>query len=128
MNLRTKLAVMAAVICTALLTPLTASAATSTWTVMPTTQEVLGVALSGVACPSVSFCRAVGENGPQPLVFEWNGSTWAFQTTLGEPDESKVNAISCASTTYCVAAGFNFLGPSAGSQASGVGVEGQLVV
>ena len=118
MNLRTKLAVMAAVICTALLTPLTASAATSTWTVMPTTQEVLGVALSGVACPSVSFCLAVGENGPQPLVFEWNGSTWAFQTTLGEPDESKVNAISCASTTYCVAAGFNFLGPSAGSQAA----------
>ncbi len=118
MNLRKKLAMPAAVICTAVLTPLTASAATSTWTVMPTTQQALDVSLNGVACPSVSFCLAIGANGPQPLVFDWNGSTWAFQTTLGQPDESEINAISCASATYCVAAGFNFLGPSAGSQAT----------
>jgi hypothetical protein len=117
-NLRKKLAMPAAVICTALLTPLTASAATPTWTVMPTTQEVQALTLTGVACPSVTFCLAIGANGPQPLVFEWNGSTWAFQTTLGQPDSSEINAISCASATYCVAAGFNFLGPSAGSQAT----------
>jgi hypothetical protein len=116
-NLLKRLAVVAAVVCIALLTPLSAGAATSVWTVMPTLQDVTNVTLSGVACPSVSFCLAVGANGPQPLVFEWNGSTWAFSTTLGQPDESEVNAISCASTTYCVAAGDDFLGRSAGSQA-----------
>jgi hypothetical protein len=113
-----KLAVMATVISTALLMPLTADAAAATWTVMPTQDTVTEVSLSSVACPSLSFCVALGVNGPQPLVFTWNGSTWALSATPGQPDETTMTAVSCTSATNCLAVGYNFLGSSAGKQAA----------
>lgn len=113
-----KLAVTAAVISAAVLMPLTADAATATWTVMPTQDTVTEVSLSSVACPSLSFCVALGINGPQPLVFTWNGSTWAFSGTVGQPDETAMTAVSCTSPTNCLAVGYNFLGSSAGKQAA----------
>jgi len=70
-----RLALIAAVIGTVVLMPLTASAATSTWTVMPDEQSATADGLSAVSCPAVSFCLALGSNGPAPESFpvEWLG-------------------------------------------------------
>jgi hypothetical protein len=109
-----KLILVAAVVCTALSMPVTAEAAT-TWTVMPT-QDLQSVTLNGVSCSSPSFCLALGINGPQPLVFEWNGTIWS-QTA--DPDgATAMNAVSCVSATYCIAVGYNFLGFTGGTQAA----------
>ncbi|HEV2240662.1 MAG TPA: hypothetical protein VGR98_06415, partial [Streptosporangiaceae bacterium] len=63
--------------------------------------------LSGVSCPSVSACTAVGfyndSAGQHTLAEQWDGSRWARQasgTTHGA-----FNAVSCTSATFCVAVG-----------------------
>lgn len=108
MSLLRRLALIAAVTGTALLTPLAASAATSTWTVMPDQQNAQTNTLSAVSCPSVSFCLALGVNGPEPEAFQWNGSAWAASAPIGQADESILNGISCVSASYCLAVGGNY--------------------
>ena len=103
-----RLALMATVIGTALLMPLTASAATSTWTVMPDQQDATADGLTAVSCPSVSFCLALGSIGPEPESFQWNGSAWALSANIGQADESNLTGISCVSATYCLAVGWNY--------------------
>ena len=103
-----RLALMATVIGTALLMPLTASAATSTWTVMPDQQDATADGLTAVSCPSVSFCLALGSIGPEPESFQWNGTAWALSANIGQADESNLTGISCVSATYCLAVGWNY--------------------
>jgi hypothetical protein len=103
-----RIALIAAVVGTALLMPLTASAATSTWTVMPDQPNATADGLTAVSCPSVSFCLALGSNGPEPESFQWNGSAWALSANIGQADESNLTGISCVSATYCLAVGWNY--------------------
>jgi len=103
-----RLGLIAAVIGTVVLMSLTANAATATWTVMPDDQSATADGLSAVSCPSVSFCLALGSNGPEPESFQWNGSSWALSARIGQEDESNLNGISCMSATYCLAVGWNF--------------------
>ena len=103
-----RLALIAAVIGTVVLMPLTASAATSTWTVMPDQQDATADGLTAVSCPSVSFCLALGSIGPEPESFQWNGSAWALSANIGQADESNLTGISCVSATYCLAVGWNY--------------------
>jgi hypothetical protein len=117
-NALRRLALTAPVVCAALLMPLTASAATSTWQVMPAQANATADYLNAVACPAASFCLALGSSGPIPLDFGWNGTTWSQAPPVGEPEESEINAISCASATFCVAVGYNFLGHKYGDQAA----------
>lgn len=113
-----RLALVAPVVCAVLLTPLSASAATSTWRVMPAQQDATADYLDAVACPALSFCLALGSSGPIPLAFAWDGTTWSQAPPVGEPEESVFNAMSCASSTFCVAVGYNFLGSKYGDQAA----------
>jgi hypothetical protein len=54
--------------------------------------------LTGVSCPTTTFCRAVDSIG---RVFAYNGSTWSKGTLIDRGQA--LTSISCSSTTYCVA-------------------------
>ncbi len=66
------------------------------------------VKFTGISCPSVSACTAVGSQGTgDPAVASWNGSTWSAQRTPTPDDvigRSFLN-VSCASATSCVLGG-----------------------
>jgi len=90
----------------------------TTWSAVPVPQhQVFTDALSGVSCPSASFCAAVGSNTdslpggmPRTLAESWNGSTWSavpspnhFQS--GTENYSMLDAVSCLSASSCTAVG-----------------------
>jgi hypothetical protein len=54
--------------------------------------------LTGVSCPTPSFCRAVDSIG---RVFAWNGATWDSGTLID--NGRALTSVSCPTTTYCVA-------------------------
>jgi hypothetical protein len=80
---------------------------TGTWTAQSAPDLPGG--LSGVSCPSASFCMAVGsrEGGDSSLAMTWNGSGW---TVVPPPDPSAQNRylydVSCTSASFCVAVGY----------------------
>lgn len=69
--------------------------------------------LTGITCPSVSFCFAVGTsyslhyNDYRTLIERWNGSSWSIvdspNPTAGDTHLAKV---SCASSSLCFAVGY----------------------
>jgi hypothetical protein len=54
--------------------------------------------LTGVSCPTPTFCRAVDSIG---RVFGFNGSTWSKGTLVD--NGHALTSISCPTVTYCVA-------------------------
>ena len=81
----------------------------STWTAVntPTSSQPETLSLNGVACPTSSFCVAVGRQGfpPSPLLEQGNGSSWA-PVSGPEPDGPAVlQGVSCAGPSFCVAVG-----------------------
>ena len=67
----------------------------ATWTIQPTPGAG---GLSGVSCPSVNACTAVGAG----RIETWNGTTW---TAVPTPATSDLSAVSCPSTAACTAVG-----------------------
>lgn len=69
------------------------------------------IRFNGVACPSESFCMAVGtyvaSTGKDTTIAEvWNGSSWSISSTPNPAESlSRLEAVSCASSTHCVAVG-----------------------
>ncbi|MGN6872784.1 MAG: hypothetical protein ACTHMY_30710 [Solirubrobacteraceae bacterium] len=68
--------------------------------------------LTGVSCPTNSFCMAVGSYSPAagarvPLVFTFNGSSWQQQSVpLGSSSTTaSLNDVSCWSNTFCMLVG-----------------------
>lgn len=93
------------------------------WVVTPTPNPTgaSGSYLTGVACPSMSYCLAVGysvtgQSGDPPssaLVEEWNGSTWTILSTpASSVADSRLNSISCVPGSTCVAVGEVTSGPN----------------
>ena len=74
--------------------------------------------LTGVSCPAVSKCVAVGgyTTAPAPLAIAetWNGSTWAIKTLPSPAGAAGTfpQAVSCTSATDCTAVGNYFNGAS----------------
>jgi hypothetical protein len=66
-----------------------------------------GVFLSGISCPSVKACVAVGGNSINPIAAFWNGRTWALQTLPEPADEPSASLyeLSCDTATSCMALG-----------------------
>jgi hypothetical protein len=98
--------------------PLVLAGDPSSWSGAQAKQITLGKAfgsdgwLNTVACPSRSYCVAVGIDGNnQPLVLAGDPSSWsgaqAKQITLGKAFGSGgwLNTVACPSRSYCVAAG-----------------------
>src|SRR5207244_7139586 len=69
--------------------------------------------LSGVSCPAVKVCAAVGDyedrlGHPVTLAERWNGTAWAAQPTPdpgGDGNFARLTAVSCASANACTAVG-----------------------
>ena len=54
--------------------------------------------LTGVSCPTATFCRAVDSIG---RVFGFNGTRWSSGTLI-DPGHA-LTSVSCPTVTYCVA-------------------------
>jgi hypothetical protein len=54
--------------------------------------------LTGVSCPTPTFCRAVDSVG---RVFGYDGTSWAAGTVIDSGHA--LTSVSCPTTTYCVA-------------------------
>jgi len=71
-----------------------------------------GTVLTGVSCPAVKTCFAVGAKGGKggqtlPVAERWTGRTWAVQPS---PDPARgtlsvLTGLSCSSATACIAVG-----------------------
>jgi hypothetical protein len=94
------------------------------WNIVPVT-DVAGAksgALSGVSCPSMSACIAVGSFGRstrdvEPLSERWNGTSWTPSPAILSGVQSHLNAVSCPSSTSCDAVGWSAAGTSTGLSA-----------
>jgi hypothetical protein len=60
-------------------------------------QNPVGSGFSGVSCPTVDDCIAVGS-----LIEQWNGATWSM---VSAPGVGPLSSISCPNSTFCVAVG-----------------------
>jgi hypothetical protein len=67
--------------------------------------------LSGVSCPTSTFCAAVGTNQVTQtgisLAYGWHGGAWKQQPFPGPPGSTSANLVqvSCTSATFCEAVG-----------------------
>jgi len=70
-----------------------------------------GAQLHGLACPSSTFCEAVGwvgNEGPGAAVFaeSWDGSSWSSQSLpVGLPQVTTLRSVACVSSLDCTAVG-----------------------
>lgn len=82
----------------------------STWTLQTAANPPgdTSVLLSGVSCPSTTFCVAVGSNSSgssaTAIAESWNGSTWALQSPVS-PAAAVLDAVSCTAVNNCEAVG-----------------------
>jgi hypothetical protein len=89
----------------------TLMAATVLWQVPAEAAAGAADGLSGVSCPSVRLCIAVGarfELGGQnlPLAERWNGRDWRVQSLPTVPGtNAELSAVSCPTATVCTAVG-----------------------
>ena len=65
--------------------------------------------LSGVSCPTRSFCVAAGYSfgtqGIATLIETWNGSTWSIVASPNNGSGDFLSGVSCSSSTSCIAVG-----------------------
>jgi hypothetical protein len=97
------------IISLAAMAPGRASAATP-WTTQALPGTAAGEDVSGISCPSTSFCMAVIDDANTVSAETWNGHTWTAVTMANPTDPSPsyaygISAVSCTSATYCVAVG-----------------------
>lgn len=73
------------------------------WSALPAVSGLL----NAIACPSASYCIAVGQAEPYlAAAWAWNGSTWTQQSAYNPSSTDNVlNAITCRSSTSCEAVG-----------------------
>ena len=71
--------------------------------------------LSGISCPAVGSCVAVGSYGEgKPMVIEQSGGVWGAATDITPPvgaDEAHLSGVSCSSVGSCVAVGSYTIAP-----------------
>ena len=62
--------------------------------------------LSGVACPSTTFCVAVGNGNAAALIEQWDGRSWSI---VASPNHNlgdyNLFGVSCTSASFCMAVG-----------------------
>jgi hypothetical protein len=83
-----------------------------TWRIVPTAAVSApgGDELSGIACPAVTFCLAVGGyvNSSNPLSEIWNGKQWLDLLTPSPANQvaSSFSDVYCRSVSDCTAVGY----------------------
>jgi ribosomal protein L24E len=89
--------------------------AASSWQIVvsPNRKGSSFTTLSGVSCPSATFCVAVGSSSTRTsnrtLVEQWNGADWSLVASPNPPGSirSSLSGVSCPSVTRCVAVGMH---------------------
>ncbi len=77
--------------------------ADATWAVTYQNPGQVDASLSGVSCPSASFCMAVGSDG---ILTSTNaGATWVVRVTKSQLATFGPNGVSCLSVNSCVIVG-----------------------
>ena len=85
------------------------------WSVDTVPDISLALGLTGLSCPSISSCFAVGSTKAtrnptvlsKSVFMQWDGLSWVMQTS---PEvASSLYSVSCASSTFCVAVGYGAL-------------------
>jgi hypothetical protein len=78
--------------------------------------------LSGVACPSASFCAAVGSQTsryqvPDPLAEGWNGASWSIVQTAAPATfiRSNLSGIACPTAADCFGVGSSGISTGSGT-------------
>jgi hypothetical protein len=81
------------------------------WTIQDTPDlGFAGSHLSGVSCPSLSACVAVGFTGTIRAVAEtWNGGGWSLTDALQPEVHSDLGSVSCRLPSDCLAVGYDSL-------------------
>jgi hypothetical protein len=84
-----------------------------TWTIQPTPHPAgSGLSwLTGVSCPAVTYCIAVGQTGELgPQGEQWDGTGWTLQSMPLPPDVANggPEGVSCISSTDCIAVGYYY--------------------
>jgi hypothetical protein len=81
------------------------------WSVMPipSPKGSQVTVLTGMSCPSATFCMAVGDSTTSStavvmLAERWNGTAWSVVPTP-QSKGSVLSAVSCTSATFCLALG-----------------------
>jgi len=92
--------------------PVAAAVAVPAWTVVPSTERDGSTQsqLLAVACPSATFCIAVGNyvhGRTEGLIERWNGANWAVMHARNPRGfwYSTLSGIACPTTTSCFAVG-----------------------
>jgi hypothetical protein len=80
------------------------------WTISTTPNVGTGQnTLSSVACPSSTYCTAVGSyfaaGQPETLDESWSGGAWTVQVTPDESASSALGGVACTSASFCTAVG-----------------------
>ncbi len=92
-------------ICLASVVGLAGAAAASSWTVQTLPAPVVPSGqLSGVSCPSVKFCMAVGGGPDGPLAEVFTSAGWSLLRLPGGGGGG-LRSVSCSSATACTAIG-----------------------
>jgi hypothetical protein len=76
----------------------------------PSGSDVNG--LSGVSCPAVNTCTAVGSSAGSAVAEAWNGSAWSIQAIPSPAGgtQTQLQEVSCPSAASCTAVGNYFDG------------------
>ena len=80
-----------------------------TWAMQasPNPPHTVIAGLSGVACPTLTNCFAVGaDDNDQTLVERLNGKTWAIQTSPNPTGSPNLVGVACPNPTNCFAVGW----------------------
>jgi hypothetical protein len=88
----------------------TATAATGTWRIEPTTSA--SGWFNGVSCVGAAPCVAVGNDLSRPLIERFNGSAWSDETPAPDADANYLGSVSCRGPSFCMAVGSAGTGPS----------------
>lgn len=76
------------------------------WSIVPSpsNDSVYNNDLTGIACPSVTDCWAVGSfDGPGVLIEHWDGTSWTIAPSPAQP--AVLSGVACASASDCWAVG-----------------------
>jgi hypothetical protein len=79
-------------------------------------------ALSGVSCPSPTFCIAVGNaavgSTTEPLIERWDGTGWSVVAgpSIDGATSSELSGVSCPTPTTCIAVGSVTMSIAAGTR------------
>jgi len=85
----------------------------TTWSIqsVPTPAGDQFVSMTGVSCPTASFCMATAFSDSGALAEQWDGSSWSIVPSVDLGTDSGLESVSCMSPSFCMASGGSAVQP-----------------